>query len=162
MKIETTRFGELEIDEGKIIFFTSGILGFPQAKRYILLPHRDSSPFFWLQAVDIPELAFVVIFPRVFFPEFQPKIPPEVGQELLLREGDELDYLAIVTIPKEDPTAMTVNLLGPIAVNVSRRLAKQVILDARNYPLKEPLLPRIRQMVVRDTHKPSWAHLGGN
>ncbi len=159
MKIETTRFGEIEIDEGKIIFFTSGILGFPQAKRYVLLPHRKASPFFWLQAVDVPELAFVVIFPRLFFPEFAPELPAEVKEELHLKPEDELDFLAIVTIPKEDPEAMTVNLLGPIAVNVSRRLAKQVILDARRYPLKEPLLPRIRETALQEPEEPAIAQL---
>ena len=144
MKIETTRFGEIEIDEGKILFFTTGILGFPQAKRYVLIPHRENSPFMWLQAVDVPELAFVVIMPRLFFPEYQPQIPYEAREELHLHKGDEMDLLAIVTIPREAPEEMTVNLLGPIVVNVTRRLAKQVILDARRYPLKEPLMPRLQ------------------
>jgi len=103
VKIETTRFGEIEIDEGKILFFTTGILGFPQAKRYVLIPHRENSPFMWLQAVDVPELAFVVIMPRLFFPEYQPQIPYEAREELHLHKGDEMDLLAIVTIPREAP-----------------------------------------------------------
>jgi len=146
LEIETTRFGKLKIEEGKIIFFTSGILGFPEAKRYVLLPHRENSPFFWLQAVDVPELAFVVVDPKLFFPDYDPKLPPEAKKELHLREGDELCFLTIVTIPKEKPEEMTVNLLGPIAVNVSRRLAKQVVLDARRYPLREPLQPHFHKL----------------
>jgi len=95
----------------------------------------------------------------LFFPEFAPELPAEVKEELHLKPGDELDFLAIVTIPKEDPEAMTVNLLGPIAVNVSRRLAKQVILDARRYPLKEPLLPRIRETALQEPEEPAIAQL---
>ncbi len=151
MEIETSRFGKIKIDEAKIIYFTTGILGFPEAKRYVLIPHRKDSPFFWLQAVDVPELAFVVILPRIFFPDFCPELPQEVKREIHVREGDEIDFLAIVTIPKEDPEKMTVNLLGPIVVNVTRRLAKQIILDAKRYPLKEPLMPRLRQSAAEGT-----------
>ncbi len=146
MQIETTRFGKIEIEEKKIIFFTSGILGFPEAKRYVLIPHRQNSPFFWLQAVDVPELAFVVVDPRLFFPDYAPKLPPEVLKELHLKEGDELCFLSIVTIPKEKPEEMTVNLLGPVVVNITRRLAKQVVLDARRYPLREPLKPHFYRL----------------
>jgi len=151
VEIETTRFGKLEIDESKIIFFTTGILGFPQAKRYVLLPHRENSPFFWLQAIDVPELAFVVIWPRLFFPDYDPALPQEARKELHIREGDEIDFLTIVTIPKDCPEKMTVNLLGPIAINVTRRLAKQIILDARRYPLQEPLTPRIKAVLAQGT-----------
>jgi len=139
LKINTTRFGEIEIEEDKIIFFPSGILGFPQARRYVLIPHREDSPFCWLQAVDVPELAFVVIDTSMFFPDYKPEIPREAREEIHLREGDEVSFLAIVTIPKENPANVTANLLGPIVVNIPRRLAKQVVLDARKYPLRAPL-----------------------
>ena len=148
VEIETSRFGKIKIDEAKIIYFTSGILGFPDAKRYVLIPHRKDSPFFWLQAVDVPELAFVVILPKIFFSDFCPELPNEVKREIHLHKGDQVDFLAIVTIPKEAPEKMTVNLLGPIVVNVTRRLARQVILDSRRYPLKEPLLPRLKQNIA--------------
>ncbi|NPB09663.1 MAG: flagellar assembly protein FliW [Thermodesulfobacteria bacterium] len=146
MEIETTRFGKIEIDEKKIIFFPSGILGFPEAKRYVLIPHKEGSPFFWLQAIDVPELAFVVVDPKLFFPDYHPKLPLEAKKELHLHEDDELCFLTIVTIPKENPEEMTVNLLGPIAVNVSRKLAKQVVLDSRRYPLREPLRPHLHKL----------------
>jgi len=146
LKIETTRFGQIEIEEDKIIFFPSGILGFPQARRYVLIPHREGSPFCWLQAVDVPELAFVVIETSMFFPDFKPELPKEAKEEIHLREGDDLSLLAIVTISKENPADITANLLGPIAVNIPRRLAKQVVLDARKYPLKAPLTPILQKM----------------
>jgi len=146
LQIETSRFGKIDIDESKIIFFTSGILGFPEAKRYILLPHPNS-PFFWLQAVDVPDLAFVIIDPKVFFPDYNPRIPPEAKKELHIKDDDEICILNIVTIPKDKPEEMTVNLLGPIIVNVSRKLAKQIVLDSRRYPLREPLYPKLKQPI---------------
>ena len=153
MEIETTRFGKIKIDESKIIFFPTGILGFPQAKRYILIPHRENSPFFWLQAVDVPELAFVVVDPKLFFPDYDPKIPPEAKEEIYLQEGDELGLLVIVTFPKDNPREPTANLLGPIVVNVDRRLAKQVVLDAKTYPLRAPLRPHFHRLAEAEKAK---------
>ena len=138
MEIETTRFGKIEIDDSKIIFFPSGILGFPEAKRYVLIPHAENSPFLWLQAVDVPELAFLVIFPREFFENYEPQIPTQALKELHFQNGDELEILGIVTVPVGQPQEMTVNLMGPIVVNVDKKLAKQVVLD-QDYPLKQPL-----------------------
>ena len=138
MEIETTRFGKIKIDDSKIIFFPSGILGFPEAKRYVLIPHAENSPFLWLQAVDVPELAFLVIFPRELFENYAPKIPAEALKELHFQNGDELEILGIVTVPGGQPQEMTVNLMGPIVVNVDKKLAKQVVLD-QDYPLKQPL-----------------------
>ncbi len=144
MQIETSRFGKIEIEESKIIFFTSGILGFPEAKRYVLIPHPNS-PFFWLQAVDVPELAFVVIDPKIFFPEYEITIPPEAKKELHIKDKDEICILCIVTIPKDKPEEMTVNLLGPIIINVTRKLAKQIVLNSKRYPLREPLYQRLKK-----------------
>ncbi|OAG28581.1 flagellar assembly protein FliW [Thermodesulfatator autotrophicus] len=138
MEIETTRFGKLEIDDSKIIFFPSGILGFPEAKRYVLIPHADDSPFLWLQAVDVPELAFLVILPREVFENYSPDIPKEALKELHFQDGDEIEFLGIVTVPPGKPQEMTVNLMGPIVLNVDKKLAKQVVLD-QDYPLKQPL-----------------------
>ncbi|AEH44337.1 protein of unknown function DUF180 [Thermodesulfatator indicus DSM 15286] len=157
MEIETTRFGKIKIEEDKIIFFTSGILGFPEAKRYVLIPHREDSPFLWLQAVDVPELAFVVINPELFFPDYRPEIPEEARKELHIKSNDELGFLTIVTIPKENPADITVNLLGPIAVNIPRKLAKQVVLDARRYPLKEPLRPHLSRFNKSGEENPAQA-----
>ncbi len=140
MIIKTTRFGEIEIDENKIIFFPRGILGFPDQRRFVLLPHREDSPFCWLQAVDDPDLTFVVVNPFVINPDYKPEFKDEVLSGLEIEEGDVIDLLSIVTVPRENPQAMTANLLGPIVINVSKRLAKQVVLDPHKYPLKYPLL----------------------
>ncbi len=144
MIIKTTRFGEIEIDENKIIFFPRGILGFPEQRRFVLLPHREDSPFCWLQAVDDPDLTFVVVNPFVINPDYKPEFKDEVLSGLEIEEGDVIDLLSIVTVPRENPQAMTANLLGPIVINVSKRLAKQVVLDPHKYPLKYPLLSRKR------------------
>ena len=141
MKIETTRFGTIEIDEDKIIKFVRGILGFPKDKRYALLPHKENSPFFWLQSLDSPELAFVVINPALVLSDYSFEVADDIERELGLKFPEDAEVLVIVTIRRSGDNnskqvEMTANLLGPIVINVERRLACQVVLDPNKYPVK--------------------------
>lgn len=131
--IQTSRFGPLDINEEKIITMTTPFLGFAEERRFILLPHGPDSVFWWLQSVDNPDLAFVVIQPAKIAPQFNPAIAPQLRQEVQAAESAELELLVILTIPKGRPEAMTANLLGPILLNPVKRLAKQILLDPAQY-----------------------------
>ena len=144
LKIPTTRFGTLEIGADQIIQVPTGIIGFPECKRYVLLEHRQGSSFFWLQSLDNEALAFVVINPLLFQPDYTFDLSPEDRQALEIQNGQaELQTLAIVNIAhreKDERTIeITANLLGPIVVNIPKRLARQLILD------KYQLFPRLVQ-----------------
>ena len=65
MEIETLRFGKIAIQDDKVITFPKGLLGFSQRRRFILFPHKEGSPFFWLQCVEDGELAFVLMNPKL-------------------------------------------------------------------------------------------------
>ena len=139
MKVETTRFGTIEIDEGKVLNFVKGILGFPNDLRYALLPHKENSPFFWLQSLDSPDLAFVVINPSLIVSDYSFELPEEAERELRLEEGDKAEALVIVTFRKRqngDARSVSANLLGPVVINVDKRLARQVVLDPNKYPVR--------------------------
>ncbi len=139
MKVETTRFGTIEIDEGKVLNFVKGILGFPNDLRYALLPHKENSPFFWLQSLDSPDLAFVVINPSLIVSDYSFELPEEAERELRLEEGDKAEALVIVTFRNRqngDARSMSANLLGPVVINVDKRLARQVVLDPNKYPVR--------------------------
>jgi flagellar assembly factor FliW len=131
--IQTCRFGPLDIDEEKIITMTTPFLGFTAERRFILLPHGPDSVFWWLQSVDNPDLAFVVIQPAKIVPQFQPAIPAQLRQEVQATTPEELEILVILTIPKGRPEEMTANLLGPVILNPIKRLAKQILLDPAQY-----------------------------
>ncbi len=144
MKIPTTRFGTLEIGADQIIQVPTGIIGFPECKRYVLLEHRQGSSFFWLQSLDNEALAFVVINPLLFQPDYTFDLSPEDRQALEIQNGQaELQTLAIVNIAhrEKDERAIeiTANLLGPIVINIHRRLAKQLILDGYPYSHRHPI-----------------------
>lgn len=145
MKLYTTRFGEIEIDENKVIKFHSGLLGFPDVKRYVVLDHMNDPdiPFKWLQAVDDPDLVFVVIDPLLFCSDYNRDIDENELRELNIASLDDRCIVVIVTIPHEMPEMMTANLQGPLIVNLKTREAKQVALLGERYPLRYPVLQDI-------------------
>jgi flagellar assembly factor FliW len=140
-KLSTTRFGDFEIDEERIIHFPDGILGFPQSKNYVLLEHKPESSFVWLQSLDLPELAFVTINPFLVSKDYVKSL--SLSERSLLRgteEGETL-LLSLVTIPPGEAEKMTANLLGPLVIRVKDRIGKQVILANSGYNHRHPLIP---------------------
>jgi len=133
LTVSTARFGEITADPDKIITMTSPFLGFPESRRFMLIPHGEETPFMWLQSLDEAHLAFVIIPASVLVPDYQPEVPATVRQELRAESGDELNILLLLTIPQGNPLKMTANLLGPLVLNPEKRLAKQVIQDPNKW-----------------------------
>lgn len=140
--VQTSRFGEITIDQDRVITMTSPFLGFPESKRFILRPHGPDSPFMWLQSLDNPDLAFVVIRAGLLGEAYDPQVPGPAMKELEISGASERDMLLILTIPKGKPEDITANLLGPLLINTSKRLAKQVVLDPNKYDPCWPLFQK--------------------
>ena len=140
MKIETSRFGSLDLLEDKIIHVPSGLFGFPESKRYTLLDHKKGSPFVWLQSVDNGSLAFVLMDPLLVKPDYEIQISPQDMNELQLADApDGIQTLVIVNIMPGEKVELTANLLGPIVINVKKKLGKQIILSDSPYSLRHPI-----------------------
>jgi flagellar assembly factor FliW len=139
-KIKTTRFGEIEIEEIKEIHFRDGLLGFPDKKDFIILEHKPGSPFLWLQSVDTPNLAFVIINPFLVQGDYLKDLSRE--EEALMKNDndDEILVFSLVTIPMGKVEKATVNLMGPIIVESKSRNAKQVILANSGYSHRHPMI----------------------
>ena len=142
MKIKTTRFGTINIEEENIINMPFGMLGFLDKKRFVILQHKKNSPFFWYQSIDDPSLAFVITSPFLFKPDY------EIDMGDVLREmswnGDRgknnLELYVVVNIPKGSPDKMTANLIGPILINNKARQAVQMVISNSLYTHKFPLI----------------------
>ncbi|HEX8948113.1 MAG TPA: flagellar assembly protein FliW [Dissulfurispiraceae bacterium] len=133
MKLNTTRFGEIEIEESKIIEFPLGIPGFAVLKRYILIEYKE--PIRWLHAVDEPDVAFIVTDPFAIFPEYTFDMSDEVKDFLGLKDPKDIVVLVIVTVADN---SLTVNLKAPIIFNAANFKAAQMIIDSDKYSFKEP------------------------
>jgi flagellar assembly factor FliW len=143
LTISTTRFGDILIEEERIIHFPEGLLGFPDQKSYILQQHKPGSSFYWLQSVDLSYLAFVSINPFLGERDYLKELPPS---DLVFFDGIEdgrTVVLALVTIKPEADPPLTMNLVGPIIIDIHTRTGRQVVLSSTQYTCKYPLiLPR--------------------
>lgn len=143
MKIHTRRFGDIEVPNELAISIPDGILGLPDAKRYVLLEHdSEGTPFKWLQAIDNPDLAFIVMDPHLLVDPYDVRFDGETSAKLGVSvAGKEFAMMAIVNIPRENPIAMTINLRAPIIVHLEKRVGWQVILPNEDYPIRHRLFP---------------------
>ncbi|CCQ94656.1 Flagellar assembly factor FliW [[Clostridium] ultunense Esp] len=136
MILNTKHFGEIEVEKDKIIHFPEGILGFEEEKQFLIINNEDEeNPFHWLQSVANPDLAFVIINPFFVYPNYDIVIPKSAQEKLKIEEEKDVAIYSIVVVP-EDMEKMTANLLGPIVININKKLGKQVILDDERYTTK--------------------------
>jgi flagellar assembly factor FliW len=146
MKLSTAYFGEIEIQEEQIIHFPHGLFAFEDQKRFVLIPCEDTEiPMAWLQSLDDPDLAFVVMNPFVFRTDYEFKISDEVETELEIKNESDVTVLVLLVIP-DDVNKMTANLLAPIIINVVSRKGRQVILDDKNYQTKHLLSDELARL----------------
>jgi flagellar assembly factor FliW len=141
MKFASTRFGNLEVDDRTILTFPTGILGFPERTKYVILDHDTEAPFKWLHCVEQPDLAFVIIDPALFKPDYRISPSHDALTEIQATENQDLVIAVLLTIPSHDPAGITANLRGPLIMNPESRLCKQVVLSEEcptRYPLFTP------------------------
>ena len=136
MKIQTTNFGEIQIDKDKIIKFPEGIPGFENENEFFIILNEDKdNPFHWLQSFNNPNLSFVIINPFEIFEDYDILLPETAKSKLQITNEEDLAIYTIVVMP-EDITKTTTNLLGPLVINVEEKLGKQVILEEGKYGTK--------------------------
>lgn len=140
MKLETTRFGSLDVDPATVIHFPLGLLGFERFQRYILIDSDAAEPMRYLQCVDEGGLALLVVEPSLFFPDYAPKLSADDRDILQLAAGEE-PLLACVVVVPEVVSQMTANLMAPLALNGDKRLGKQLVLHDSTYTTRHRLLP---------------------
>lgn len=137
MILNTTRFGQVDIEKERIITFANGILGFPRYKSYVLLQPNEDSYFYWLQCVETPDLAFVVTDPRLFVSTYRIPFKHEQMQEMGILSLEDAEVFVIVN-KHED--MLTGNLQGPLVININNRDGQQLVLSDRRYTTRVPLV----------------------
>ncbi|MCC6216218.1 MAG: flagellar assembly protein FliW [Polyangiaceae bacterium] len=136
MKIDSTRFGSIDIDPEAMIRFPNGPVGFPNERSFVLLRRSDDSPLAWLQSTTSPELAFPVVSAHALghdYPDVDPS--PSVEEAGIAGGAGELAILVVLAAAPGAPA--TVNLLAPIVVNVTTRAAAQIFLRDSRYRARE-------------------------
>jgi flagellar assembly factor FliW len=139
MTIETKLFGEIAVDESKLISFPQGIIGFPELKDFLLIHDGDGNGNIkWMQSVQEPAFAMPVVDPLTVIPEYNPDIEDELLKPLGGITEENMLVIVTITVPKEIEK-MTVNLKAPIIINSESRKAAQLIIDSDRYQVKFPI-----------------------
>lgn len=119
MKLQTNQFGEIEFEESIILEFESGILGFDEHKKFIVISEEDGI-FYWLTSVDEPELVFP-LFPMKVIAENYPDVK-------------DYEVFGIVRMQK-NPSDITLNMKAPIYLNQNLKKGFQRIIDNDEFPI---------------------------
>ncbi len=139
IKINTEKFGELEIEKASIFDFVQPIIGFNKLTKYTLIDYKPDSPFKWLQSVEDMSLAFPVTLCSFFGIDYQFDIPDEEEKLLEIEDADDIFVFNITNIPQSNPQGATINLLAPIVVNLKNKKAMQIVLKNTNYKVRHKL-----------------------
>jgi flagellar assembly factor FliW len=137
MKLTTRIFGEVEIDDSKIIVFPNGIIGFPDLRKFTLMRDEEqaANTIQWLQSIDEPNFAMPVMDPLIVCPDYKPMVDKTEVEAIGDLDDQDILVLVTVTVP-HDLTKMTVNLKGPFIINTKDMKASQTIIDNDDYPVK--------------------------
>lgn len=144
IKVTTTRFSNIEVDENDVIELPSGLIGFPELKKYVLLDHDKDSPFKWLQSLDDGAIAFVLINPLLFKPEYTVEVNEAEVADLGLEQEEDAVISVIITMPS-DPQKMTANLKAPLVFNLKNRKGRQVILNNSEYTTRHNIMEEVQK-----------------
>ncbi len=138
MRISTTRFGDINIDESRIIQMLGGMLGFEHLKRYVLLIQDEKIPFWWFQSIEDGSVAFVIINSLAVKPDYEPVVSDDEVKLLEIASPEDAVLFSVVTI-RSDPFKVTANLRAPIVINAKKMLGKQVVLVESDYFVQHPI-----------------------
>ncbi len=142
MKIGTRKFGEIQIDETKILSMPEGLPGFSGFDKFILLEDPKTAPFCWFQSVQEPNLALVIMDPKIFKPDYRiglDKVIRDLGWKGLARE-DALVYVVVNIFGQDEDKQITANLIGPLVINSKNNQAVQVVLSDATYSCQYNIL----------------------
>ena len=138
MKFNTTRFGEIEVDDKLIFNFELPILGY-EDKKYVMIDVTENPIFKWLQAVDTPEVSFPITNPAVFGHDYVFELPTHAQDILDIKTAEEVLAFNIACIPDKAPKDATINLLAPLIFNTKNHKAGQIILTESGFSTREKL-----------------------
>lgn len=144
MLVRTERFGDVEVAESALFQFPEGILGFEHLNGFVLIERARGSAIQFLQAVDDPEIAFAVMDPNAFRPDYTPQLWDEDRLALNWEGESELKVLTILTVP-EDVRELTANLMAPVILNTAKRLGRQVVQRHGEYSTRHRIVDELER-----------------
>jgi len=141
VKVKTKAFGLVETDDKQRITFPQGLFGFESFRDFVILD-AEQQPFYWLQSVDEEQVAFILINPFLFRPDYEMDIDNSELTPIGINDPGKAVILSIVTIPP-DSGPMTANLQGPLVINRESKLGLQAILTDSRWKTKHDIIAEL-------------------
>ena len=139
MKLNTARFGEIDIEENRIFNFVMPIIGFDMLHKFIILDPNKDTLFKWLQSIEDPALAFPIISVSALNLDYTIDLPDNIVETLDIKNVESLFVMNITSIPQDNPKGITINLLAPLIFNLDNQNAAQVVLSGSGYDISYPM-----------------------
>ncbi|MBL6991169.1 MAG: flagellar assembly protein FliW [Bacteriovoracaceae bacterium] len=147
MKINTTRFGQLEVDKKDIITFKDGLLGFEGLKKFFVVDPGDQTLILWLQSIDDQSVAFPILEPKIFKPDYTVGLLPIELSSLELENLEDASIYTVLTITSV-VTDMTANLKAPIVINNKTKMARQIVLQNNKLEVRCKMYLDLKKYIV--------------
>ena len=139
VNLSTHRFGNLIIEKENIITFEQGLLGFEELTQFAIVAVEECLPFEWLVSLEDPVVAFPILDPTLLFSDYKPSLTKEDLVLLDIKNEMDVEMFCIVTLG-ETPENVTLNLKGPILINMKNKMGKQIVLTEDYYSLKQSFI----------------------
>ena len=139
------RLVSLPIRPEHIFHFPLGLPAFEDFKNYVFTMKPDTRPFMYMNAIEPAGLTFVCIDPFLVHPHYAPRIGAADQEFLRATDMEDILLLGIVTV-RPEVQKTTVNLQGPLAINMKTSIGKQIICEGQSYPVRHRLWDHIETM----------------
>ncbi len=149
-----SRLVSLPVHSENIFHFPEGLPAFENVKEFVFLCKPDTRPFFFMHALNPPDLAFVCVDPFLICPDYQPRISESDAKFLHLERPEDTLLISIVTVTK-DMHNITANLQGPVVVNIQACLGKQIICEGQNYPVRYRIWDSLNKLNMAEEASPA-------
>lgn len=136
MRIDTQRFGSLQLNTNELFLFPQGLIGMETLRQWALLPDPENPSVAWLQSASRGDRALALVSPRAFFDDYRVRVTRRELACLHMQSGAEMYVLTTIS---GHVGKLTTNLRSPLLLNLSRRLGCQVI-TSDDQPIQQ-LLP---------------------
>jgi len=115
-----------------MFLFPNGLIGYEDFRRWLLLADAENNAIGWLQSATHPDIAFAVVSPRRFVPDYRVRVP---RQQLATIELDYYDRAFVLNVLAKHDHRLTLNLKAPLLFNLDRRLGGQMV-TSEDQPLQ--------------------------
>ncbi len=144
------RLVSLPIRPEHIFHFPLGLPAFEDFKNYVFTLKPDTRPFMFMNAIEPAGLSFVCVDPFLVHPRYAPRIGAADLEFLRVSSMEDILLMGIVTV-RPDVRDTTVNLQGPLAINMKTSIGKQVICDGQTYSVRHRIWDAIETMRTHET-----------